>query len=63
MITRRRPEPTLTEALRAAGYGHRACPQRGPSHGQCREVYEVVTGRIIGCMRVDEAWAWLRGLS
>jgi hypothetical protein len=47
-------DPTLTEALRLAGYGHRA-----HTNGR-QEVFELKTGKVIGAMRAREAWAWLR---
>lgn len=50
-------EPTLTQALRAAGYAHR--PSDAHQH---REIYRLATGRVVGSMRVQEAWAWLKSV-
>jgi hypothetical protein len=47
---------TLTQALAAAGFGHRPS-----THGR-QEVYSLVSGAVVGRMRAREAWAWLRAL-
>lgn len=51
-------EPTLEEALRAAGYDHRPNPSGCSIPG--REVYRVSDGEVVGVMRAREAWAWMR---
>jgi hypothetical protein len=50
-------EPTLTEALRARGYGHRATPH-SPTSGK-HEIYRLDTGDIVGQMTAAAAWDWL----
>lgn len=51
---------TLTEALREAGYTHRAPldPRAPQSH---REILDA-SGRVVFCGNWEAAWAWLRGV-
>lgn len=51
--------PTLTAALRSAGYGHRN--PSGDAYAQ-HEIYDVHTGRVVGHLRAGEAWDWLRAI-
>jgi len=51
-----RPAPTLDQALRAAGYGHRAL------NGIGREVYRLADGAVIGVFDAKDAWAFLRSV-
>lgn len=51
--------PTLTQALRSVGYGHRA--SAACLYGE-REIYCVHTGRVVGCKRSGEAWDWLNSI-
>ena len=43
--------PTLTEALAAAGYSHRA------TGGPAREILRG--GQVVATLKAHEAWAWL----
>lgn len=47
--------PTLTQALRAAGFVH-------AKRGDCsrNEIFDVVSGESMGLFRPHEAWEWLR---
>lgn len=50
-------EPTLTEALRAAGFGHRSATVHQP-----HEVFRAADGVVVGRMHASEAWEFLRSL-
>ncbi|HEU4615550.1 MAG TPA: hypothetical protein VFS15_25825, partial [Kofleriaceae bacterium] len=53
-------EPTLTDALAAAGYTHRAatCEEAG-ARTYARAIVDS-EGRVVAVLRAGEAWAWLR---
>lgn len=48
-----RPAPTLDQALRAAGYGHRTGNDIG------REVFRLDTKEVVGIFDAKDAWAFL----
>jgi hypothetical protein len=49
--------PSLEDALRAAGYGHRKTRET-ISSGQ-REVFDLKTGAVVGSMTAHEGWEFL----
>lgn len=53
-------DPTLTEALRAAGYGHRKPTPEESRHSYAHTIYRLGSGEVVGVMTASEAWRWLR---
>ncbi len=46
-------EPTLTQALLAAGYTHR------PGGFYSKDIIRISDGVVVGRMKASEAWEWL----
>ncbi len=49
-------EPSCTEALRAAGYGH---GDNREANRYRRPIYSLATGEVVASMSADDAWRWL----